>query len=128
MKHEKLEHLLQKAEIDLKTIENLIEHDDSPAESICFHAQQAVEKYLKAYLQFLEIKYNPSHDLDYLIRLIIIKDADFECFYDIAEELTPYAVVIRYENDTDEYSAEDALRAYKIAKQIKETIKQRLTV
>lgn len=122
MKNEQVIKLIQKADIDLKTIENLLKHEDSPPEAICFHAQQAVEKYLKAYLSCLNIRYNPSHDLDYLIDLISELDKEFEKYYDLAEELTPYAVGIRYETDLGSYDDEDASHAYEIAIKIKTSV------
>lgn len=117
-----IEKLILKAEIDLKTIDNLRGLPDSPPESICFHAQQAVEKYLKAYLQHLDIKYNPTHDLDYLVKLIRDRDPSFDKYRDIGELLTPYAVSIRYENDDDTYTREEAEHASALAKEIKEIV------
>lgn len=38
----------QKADTDLKVANYEIEHDDPALDIICFHAQQASEKYLKA--------------------------------------------------------------------------------
>ncbi len=40
----------KKAEQDLFVIKNIINISDAPYEICCFHAQQAAEKYLKAYL------------------------------------------------------------------------------
>ncbi len=39
-----------KAQNDLKNAGHEIEHDDPALDTVCFHAQQAAEKYLKAYL------------------------------------------------------------------------------
>ena len=41
---------LIKAGKDLTTIEQLLNYDEIVTDSICFHAQQAIEKFLKAYL------------------------------------------------------------------------------
>ena len=49
-KEDVIKRWIQKAEVDIKTAKILIESEDPPTESICFHAQQAVEKLLKAYL------------------------------------------------------------------------------
>mgnify|MGYP000307964815 CR=1 FL=1 len=35
--------------------------------TICFHAQQAVEKYLKAFLILHDIDFPRTHDVDYLL-------------------------------------------------------------
>jgi len=39
-----------KAENDLITAKNEFKADETITDSICFHSQQAVEKYLKSYL------------------------------------------------------------------------------
>ncbi len=121
-----IDKLIKKVEIDLKTIENLLKMEDSPPESICFHAQQAIEKSLKAYLQFLEIPYKLSHDLDYLIELIVPENREFEKYFDIADELTPYAVSIRYETEIGDFSNEDAIFAYEKALEIKNIIFEKI--
>lgn len=126
MRNNAVDKLIQKAEIDIKTIENLFKIDDSPPESICFHAQQAIEKYLKAYLQFLNIAYRHSHDLDYLIELIVSQDQYFNKFYEISDELTPFAVNIRYETESGEYSLEDAKKAFEKVQEIKKIILEKI--
>ncbi|WP_096896464.1 HEPN domain-containing protein [Candidatus Scalindua japonica] len=36
-----------KSESDFKTIENNMKSNHSPTDAICFHARQAIEKYMK---------------------------------------------------------------------------------
>jgi HEPN domain-containing protein len=49
---------IRKAESDLKTsIHSLKIKPDPPFDTICFHAQQCAEKYLKAYLTYHEIEF-----------------------------------------------------------------------
>ncbi|HXJ91993.1 MAG TPA: HEPN domain-containing protein [Terriglobia bacterium] len=47
-----------KAESDLRTAERMIE-GDGPYDTACFHAQQAVEKYLKGLLTFMGAALSP---------------------------------------------------------------------
>ena len=42
-------------------------------DTIAFHTQQSVEKYLKALLIFLQIEFKRSHDLIYFLELINTK-------------------------------------------------------
>ena len=51
------------AENDLNTAKILIEYDTPITSSIAFHCQQAIEKYLKAYLVDNEIPIIKTHDL-----------------------------------------------------------------
>jgi len=68
--------------------------------SVCFHAQQAVEKSLKAVLYAHAIEFGRTHDLSHLSRLL--SDADVAPPIPTGElqKLSPYAVVFRYD-DTD---------------------------
>ena len=45
-------HWCHKADNDLKAANHEIDHEDGAFDTVCFHAQQTVEKYLKAYLVF----------------------------------------------------------------------------
>jgi HEPN domain-containing protein len=66
--------------------------EDAVTESICFHCQQAVEKYLKAYLIFLEIPFKKTHEIGELILLCETKDTEIGSLEDEADILTDYAV------------------------------------
>jgi HEPN domain-containing protein len=51
------------ADRDLKTLQLLIAAPDSDDQAIGFHAQQAIEKYLKAVLAVNQIAFRKTHDL-----------------------------------------------------------------
>jgi len=88
---------LLKAESDLRTAQIFIKDENPPTDSICFHAQQAVEKLLKAYLTYLDIKAPKTHDIATLLELCLSVDEKFkELDQEKLEELTFYAVEIRY--------------------------------
>jgi len=61
---EKAEHDLINAEHTLKLKKNC------PFDTVCFHAQQCAEKYLKALLFFCSIEFPPKHNLRILMQLI----------------------------------------------------------
>lgn len=61
---------LDKAEKDFLTVQHESTFPDAVWESICFHCQQAVEKYLKAYLVFLDLKFPKTHEIGELIAII----------------------------------------------------------
>lgn len=60
-----------KASHDLRAVEKLL--PDGPLDVACFHAHQAVEKYLKAYLQMHDVEFPRTHDLDALLDILAIK-------------------------------------------------------
>lgn len=76
----------------------------------CFHAQQSAEKYLKAYMQALNIPIPKTHDLVRLLADIPSTPA-LESFRPGLAMLTAYAVEYRYPGEcaTPEV-AKDALR------------------
>ena len=69
-----------------------------------FHAQQAVEKALKAWLCAYDVAYPPTHDLARLLTLLERAGADVEQFWTLVQ-FTIFAVQARYEEglaDLDE--------------------------
>lgn len=56
-KKELIDRWVSKAEKDLLAAEHELSFPDAVAESICFHCQQSAEKFLKAYLVFLDIPF-----------------------------------------------------------------------
>lgn len=62
---------VEKAENDLKNAAYTLEMDDEcPTDTVCFHAQQVVEKYLKALLVFKGIPFPKSHNIEDIIALL----------------------------------------------------------
>jgi len=65
-------------------------------EIICYHCAQAVEKYLKGYLEYKDIVPEKTHNLSYLNSICIEQD---NCFINIKTEcdfLNKFANDIRY--------------------------------
>lgn len=67
-------------------------------DAACFHAQQAVEKYLKAFLSHVGTPYRFSHNLVRLVEQCAAVDPQFRTLADIVAALTPYAVELRYDD------------------------------
>jgi HEPN domain-containing protein len=90
---------LAKADSDLTAARRLLEHG-GPYDAVCFHAQQAAEKALKALLAFSNALIPRTHNLEDLLQqcTAVISAADAEDLerYDLAE-LTPFAVESRYD-------------------------------
>jgi len=101
------------------------------AESVCFHAQQTVEKYLKAVLQQQEIVFPRTHDLSELAlvassRLSNVATRRLDLIW-----LTDCAMAIRYPDaDGDETDVErvDADRALRIATSMRLLLRSALNV
>jgi HEPN domain-containing protein len=62
---------IEKAESDYRNFKNTLKMgDDCPYDTVCFHAQQCVEKYLKARLVYLGIDFYKTHDISKIVRLL----------------------------------------------------------
>jgi len=79
----------------------------------CFHAQQAAEKYLKAYLTQREIAFPYTHNLAHLTELCASVDPVFQSLTALVAGLTPYAVRSRYDDSfwPSRQVAEEAISA-----------------
>jgi HEPN domain-containing protein len=88
---------VEKAEGDLQTAQREIRARKSPNyDSACFHAQQCVEKYLKARLQEAGIHFPHTHDLVSLLGLALALQPLWAGLRDSAKILTQHAVKARY--------------------------------
>jgi HEPN domain-containing protein len=60
-----------KAENDFKTASHTLKmRRGCPTDTVCFHAQQCVEKYLKAFLVCKGIDFPKTHDIEHLVALL----------------------------------------------------------
>ena len=53
----------QKAENDLLNVENNLKAERYASDTVCFHCQQTVEKYLKGFLAWHRVPFAKIHDL-----------------------------------------------------------------
>jgi len=72
---------------------------------LCFHAQQTVEKYIKAILIDQNIEFPRVHNIAYLFGLLP-SDIDLPSEASEAMRLTTYAVMTRYPGDYEEITPE----------------------
>jgi HEPN domain-containing protein len=119
---------LKKANNDLKNAEIILaaQTEWPPLDTVCFHCQQAVEKFLKAYLVYHGEKFPFTHNLADLVAICTRVDETFSNIQRRAETLTPFAVEIRYPDDFYMPTVEEANEAYVIASEIKDFILMRI--
>ena len=89
---------VRKAESDWVSIKRLQYPSLTPDvyEPICFHAQQCIEKYLKAWLQEANVPIPRTHDLNELLALIVPSQPDWDAWQIDFSAFEPYAVDARY--------------------------------
>ncbi|TAN63256.1 HEPN domain-containing protein [bacterium] len=114
-----------KADNDLKSAKQGLECDEPVTDSICFHCQQSVEKYLKLFLQSRLNKTGRIHNIAVLLQQCIAVDATFENLTGI-EHLTDYAVALRYPDVFYIPDLEEAKEAYNQALKVKDFVLERL--
>lgn len=102
---------VDKAAGDVRTAEREGAVTDEPNwDAVCYHAQQAIEKYLKAVLQQQGAAVARTHDLAALLQLVTTAQVELSDLSDDAEWLTAFAVEVRYPGETaDEEAAGKAI-------------------
>lgn len=113
---------IEKADHDLGTAQIIHRHIPKFRDIITFHCQQAVEKYLKSYLIFLDVPFKRTHDLTFLLGLISEKENVTKELYDKAAELEDFAIEIRYPDTIIELTEKDIERAIFIANEFRKYI------
>lgn len=93
---EQTQALIEAAQRDRLTFQILLRDPNSPLETTLFHAQQALEKGLKALLVRAGIMFPRTHDLLELRDLAAANGIDVPVARDLLARLAPYAVEFRY--------------------------------
>ncbi|MDP1689164.1 MAG: HEPN domain-containing protein [bacterium] len=115
-----------RANEDLKTSEILL-REGAMSNTICFHAQQAVEKYLKSFLARHEKHVRKTHDLEFLLDACIEVDNSFNELLEEARYLDQFYIAARYPADTPEFSMEEAKKAFAAANRIKDFVIKKIS-
>jgi HEPN domain-containing protein len=125
MKASEARRWLAYAQSDLDAAAILLASPEFFPHQVCFLAQQAGEKALKAILVFLEIPFPKTHDLDRIRELIPagweVKER-FPQLYD----LSVWAVDSRYPGDSPEVVEGEARETFRLAKSVFEAVKAEL--
>lgn len=88
---------LKLADRDIKALDLLVHAQTIDDETVGFHAQQAVEKCLKAVLSFSSISFRKTHDLQELMDLLLDNKKPLPPNAEQLDALNPYAVLMRYD-------------------------------
>lgn len=92
---------VEKAEGDFNTALREYRARKAPNyDAACFHAQQCIEKYMKARLQNAGIPFGKTHDLIALLELCITIEPLWEAFRTSLIILNRYAVDFRYPGES----------------------------
>ncbi len=114
---------LDKAEHDLISA-RLLEIEPMVLDNVCFHCQQAVEKYLKAFLAYYSCTIEKTHNVVFLLAECSDIDAVFATVDPL--NINAYAIQGRYPGASVSPTSEEASGFYKLALQVKELVVERI--
>ena len=93
--------LARKAEGDAKAVRYLAENPEMDDDSVGFHAQQAIEKWIKAVMATHGLPEERTHDLAGLLDTLEVAKIEAPPGADWLDFLTVFAVPLRYEERLD---------------------------
>jgi HEPN domain-containing protein len=94
---------------------------------IVFHAQQAAEKAMRAFLAWHDMPFRKTHNLEELGRQCVTLDAALGALADQAGPLSEYAWKFRYPGESEDPAREEAEQALAVARNVYETILSRVS-
>jgi HEPN domain-containing protein len=115
---------LFKANEDLLVIEKLTEFEIIATSSVCFHCQQAVEKFLKAFLIANGIDIKKTHNIEFLLSECSDIDKDFTNID--PKELSDFGVDVRYPGDMYIPDEKETLEYKNLAFEIKDFVENKI--
>ncbi|GBC92852.1 hypothetical protein HRbin15_01329 [bacterium HR15] len=118
---------VQKAEDDLQAGKLLMQTENPITWIVCFHMQQCVEKYLKAFLIFHGREQPRTHNIPALVNLCAEIDPSFGQLKSRGvRELTRYAIIFRYGEEPYTPDQKETQRAIELAERTRSLVRQRL--
>ncbi len=127
MKHKAIQEWIAKAEEDYLTLEiPARQRKKRVHDSVCFHAQQCAEKYLKALLVLHRISTPKIHDLGQLADLLNPREPAIALMTDLCDQLTRYGIEFRYPGE--DATSDRAKTACSAAKEIRHFVRARLNL
>ena len=117
---------LEKAEHDLITARQTLALADGPTDTPCFHAQQTVEKSLKALLTAHGTTFPRIHDLMPLLDMAAPLLPDLEEHREAFAQMTDYGVEVCYPGDWLDPERADAESALTVAEHVARVVKEHI--
>ncbi|MDE0427728.1 MAG: HEPN domain-containing protein [Candidatus Poribacteria bacterium] len=115
---------IQKAEGDYTVMRQNHQSSTPVYDAICFHAQQCIEKYLKAWLQEANIPFSKTHDLKDSLSLIAPTIPAWRAWHSDFSSFTTHAVDLHYPGEFA--TAEDAAHVVQICTTVRQAVRDQL--
>ncbi len=115
-----------KAEHDLTTAAHTLTlGKDCPTDTVCFHAQQCVEKYIKALLVFQGTTFPKTHEIA-VLRALLPPKLRPSLDSKTQSRLTDYATALRYPDSGTDIPLAEARKAVAIARRVRKEVRSHL--
>ena len=114
------------ANMDFDSAKYLLNLKPMPYEIICYHCQQTVEKYLKAFIVSCDKEIGRTHDLMELNKVCKSHDKGFGELDEKCAKLSNYAVIVRYPFHTIDLEERDVKEAILYTETIKKFVEDKL--
>ncbi len=115
---------IAKAGDDLIVIDKLTQFEIVATSAVCFHCQQVVEKYLKAFLIAQGVEIRKTHNIEFLLAECEEFDPEFSLID--PKDLNDFGVDIRYPGDIYSPTDIETLAHKQIALEVKELVERKL--
>ena len=110
---------ITKGDHDFGTAQIIFTQIKEYKDTVCFHCQQAVEKYLKGLLVHQGIEFKYKHSIIYLLNLLSEKIEISDVMFENILKLENFAVEFRYPNEIVEPSDEEVKGFFEIIADIR---------
>ena len=105
----------KKARRDLLSAKRLARGREPYLDTAIYHCQQTVEKALKGWLVYHDQSFEKTHDLRLLVTMASEVEPRFVEWFEIAEQVSPYATAYRYPGQILEPTEEEFQQVLKAA-------------
>ena len=114
---------VEKADHDLRNADHIptLHDEECPFDTVCFHAQQCAEKYLKGWLVYSNVDFPRTHDLVVLLRQaeeVGLRGANLR----EVQPLNRYTIEARYPGDWEPIE-DEAERAVALARRLRTAVR-----
>ena len=119
---------LLKANNDIRIIQNefSLPEEKIVTDAVCFHSQQAVEKFLKSFLISKNTEFSKTHNINLLLSKCNLLDHEFGIL-DLGN-LNYYGIDVRYGEEFYLPSIKEAKESFEIATKVKEFVLNKLNI
>jgi len=119
---------IEKAEHDIRNAEHTLTlKKNCPLDTVCFHAQQCAEKYLKALLVSRSVDFPKTHDLRILMQMVP-KGVKLGLRMNEVLSLNRYTIEARYPGDWEPITRKEAKEALAIASKVRQAVRTYLPI